>query len=405
MRTLIVVPLLLVLGTAPDVFAETTSAEVEEFLVSGKIADGRAAMKKRVEAHPLDSEAQLAVGVFATLEAVENLAQNLHKYGLRRESPRLPFVRLPVPANPNPEKLTYVKWRLVIEEFIDDLAVADAELSQVDDAEVKLKLPIGKIRLDLNGDGEVEEDETFWKIFAAMAMRGAELDEKNQRFEIGFDMADVHWLIGYTHVLRAMSEAYLAYDTEEFFNNTAAVFFEGVDSPLDEVQAWQSSRFRDNIADLILAIHLVDFEVTEPQRMEAARQHLLTMISHSRLMWAYSIKETDDDREWIPNANQTSLTPLTVNQGRIDAWADFLDEAELVLEGEKLLPHWRFKDSHGINLRRVFTEPTRFDLVGWAHGVSVMPYVEEGELVSPAVSQRLGRTFGGQFLGFAFWFN
>lgn len=405
MRALTFLPLLLVLGAASDVFAETTSAEVELFLTEGKIAEGRAAMERRVEADPLDSEAQFAVGIFATLEAVENLAQNLHKYGLRPESPRLPFVRVPVPANPNPEKLTYAQWRLVIQEFMEDLAVADAELSQVDDAEVKLKLPVGLIRLDLNGDGEVEEDETFWKIFVAIAGRGVKLENDNQRFEIGFDMADVHWLIGYTHLIRAMGEAYLAYDTEEFFNNTAAVFFEGVNPPLGELQAPQQNAFMDNIAEMILAIHSVNIEVTEPQRMEAARQHLLTMISHSRLVWAYCTKETDDDREWIPNAQQTSLTPLTVNQNRIEAWAEFLDEAELVLEGEKLLPHWRIKERHGINLRRVFTEPRRFDLVGWAHGVSVIPYLEEGELVTRSMSQRLGSTFGGQFLGFALWFQ
>lgn len=405
MRFLIVVPLLLVLGTAPDAFAETTSAEVEAFLVEGKIAEGRAAMKKRIESHPLDSEAQFAVGIFATLEAVENLAQNLHKYGLRPESPRLPFLRLPVPANPKPEQLTYTKWRLLMQEFIDDLAAADAELSQVDDAEVKLKLPVGLIRLDLNGDGKVEEDETFWKVFTAIAWRGAPLDENNRRFEIGLDMADVHWLIGYTHLLRGIGEAYLAYDTEEFFGNTAALFFDGVDSPLAQLQASQPNQFMDNIADLILAIHSVRFEVAEPQRMEAARQHFLTMISHSRLVWAYCTKETDDDREWIPNANQTSLVPLTVNQARIDGWATFLDEAELALEGEKLLPHWRIPKGRGINLRRVFTEPTRFDLVGWAHGVSAIPYLEKGERVSPQTAQTLNQVFGGQFLGFAVWFQ
>jgi hypothetical protein len=94
------------------------------------------------------------------------------------------------------------------------------------------------------------------------------------------------------------------------------------------------------------------------------------MIAHSRLVWEYATGETDHDREWIPNAKQTSLTPLTVNQALIDAWAVFLDEAEAVLNGEKLLPHWRVSGARGINLKRVFTEPRRFDFVLWLQGAA-----------------------------------
>ncbi|PQO33717.1 hypothetical protein C5Y97_15920 [Blastopirellula marina] len=395
----------MVLGSALPAVAETTASDVEPFLVEGRIDDGIAAMKTRLKTAPTDAEAQYALGIFTTLEAVENLSQNLHKYGLRPESPRIPFMRLPVPLNPNPEKLTYAKWRGIMQQFIDDLGVADAELSKVDDPDVKLKLPVGLIRMDLNGDGKSEDEETFWKVFTAVAWRAAKLDEDQQRFEIGFDKADVHWLIGYTHLLRAMGEAYLAYDTEEFFDNTAAIFFSGIDSPLAQLKADQRNAFMDQFADAILAIHMVNFEVAEPQRMEAARQHLLTMISHSRLVWEYCTQETDDDREWIPNAKQTSLTPLTVNEARIQGWAMFLDEAEMVLEGEKLLPHWRVPGERGINLKRVFTEPTRFDLVGWAHGVSALPYLEEGSKVSPDTARTLGQTFGGRFTVFAIWFQ
>lgn len=405
MRHLPLVSLFIVTFAASPLFAETTTADVEPFLVEGRIDDGIAAMKQRLKAAPTDAEAQFALGIFSTLEAVENLSQNLYRYGLRPQSPRVPFVRLPVPINPNPEPLTYLKWRAVMQQFIDDLAVADAELSKVDDPNVKLKLPVGLVRLDLNGDGKSEDGETFWKVFTAVAWRAAKLDEDQQRFDIGFDKADVHWLIGYTHLLRAMGEAYLAYDTEGFFNNTAAIFFDGIDSPLAQFKANQQNRFMDQFADGILAIHMFNFDVAEPRRMEVARQHLLTMISHSRLVWAYCTKETDDDREWIPNAKQTSLTPLTVNDARIQGWATFLDEAETVLEGKKLLPHWRVSDGRGINLKRVFTEPTRFDLVGWAHGVSAIPYLEEGSKVSPETARTLQQTFGGRFTVFAIWFQ
>lgn len=386
-------------------FAETTSADVEGFLIEGKLAEGKTAMQARVEAAPKDAEGQYAVGIFSVLIAAENLSQNLYRYGLRPDAPRAPFVRMPVPKNPDPETLTYENWRGVLQQFIDDLAVAEAELAKVDDPDVKLKLPVGMVRMDLNGDGKAEDGETFWKVFTAVAWRAAKLDEDQKRFEIGFDKADVHWMIGYTHLLRAMAEAYLAYDTSEFFANTASIFFEGVDSPLAQLRTARQNDFMDQIADAVLTIHLMKFELVEPERMEVARQHLLTMISQSRLVWEYCTQETDNDREWIPNAKQTSLTPLTVNEERIAGWAQFLNEAEQVLEGKKLIPRWRVNDGRGINLRRVFTEPTQFDLIGWAHGVSALPYLEEGEVVSQETGRTLSRTFQGRFLVFAVWFQ
>jgi len=397
--------IVLLAGLAASAFAQTTSTEVEGFLVEGKLSEGKTAMQDRVEESPKDADAQYAVGIFSVLISVENLSQNLYRYGLRADAPRAPFVRLPVPKNPDPEALTYEKWRAVMQQFIDDLAVAEAELAKVDDPQVKLKLPVGMVRMDLNGDGKAEDDETFWKVFTAVAWRAAKLDEDQKRFEIGFDKADVHWMIGYTHLLRAMAEAYLAYDTSEFFENTASIFFAGVESPMAKLRAAQPNDFSSQIADAILAVHLMNFELVEPQRMETARQHLLTMISQSRLVWEYCTQETDDDREWIPNAKQTSLTPLDVTEERVAGWAQFLNEAEQVLEGEKLLRHWRVRNGQGINLRRVFTEPTDFDLVGWAHGVSALPYLEEGETVSSETSRTLSRTFGGRFLAFAVWFQ
>jgi hypothetical protein len=386
--------------------AATAAEEVESFLVAGNLAAGRAAMQQRLAANEADDEAQFAVGVVEVLQAVENLTQNLHRYGLKPSNPQLPFVRLPVPKNPEPEPLTYEKWRAVLQEFIDDMESAAESLAKVDDEKVKLKLPVGLMRLDLDGDGEARDDETFWRIFTAVAWRAAKLDEDQQRFEIGFDKADVHWMIGYTHLLRAMAEAWLAYDTREFFAQTAPFFFDGAASPAMQLGRGRTGGFDlDTIADAVAAIHLAQFDLAEPERMAAAREHLLSMIAQSRQVWNFATRETDNDREWIPNAGQTSLTPLTVDQARIDAWAKFLDEAEAVLEGRKLLPHWRVGGDRGINLKRVLTEPRQFDLVLWLHGAAAIPYLEEGPKVSRETALTLSRTFQGRFVVFAVWFQ
>jgi hypothetical protein len=380
---------------------------IERHLSEGRLAEAATVLTTHLEEEPADAEARYGLGVVRLLQAVEGLAHNLHRYGLKSTTPQLPFVRLPVPENPTPDKLTYEKWRGILQQFTVDLERAAAELAKVNDPEVKLRLPVGMIRLDLDGDGAAGPDETFWKVFTRIAWRAAKLSDEQKEFWIGFDAADVHWMIGYTHLLRAMTEAWLAYDTEAFYMQTAAFFFAGAESPHEGLgtDRRELGINMDQIADAIAAIHLVHFEVAAPERLSRAREHLLAMVNQSRLCWKYAIAETDDDREWIPNAKQTSLTPLTVNEQQIMAWKRFLDEAEAVLQGDKLLPHWRVKDGRGINLRRVFDEPRTFDLVLWAHGAAAIPYLEEGELVTQETARSLSAAFQGRFLAFAVWFQ
>jgi hypothetical protein len=393
-----------IVGQAADA---PSAAIVERYLREGRLAEGEETLMAYVKEHPSDAQARYGLGVFQLLRAVENLSQNLYQYGLKPNPSRLPFVRLPVPANPNPEQLNYEKWRAVLQQFNDDLDRAAVALAQVNNRDVKLRLPVGMIRLDLDGDGEAGEQETFWRVFTTVAWRAAKLSDEQKEFPIGFDAADVHWMIGYTHLLRAMVEAWLAHDTEDFFNQTAHFFFAGAESPYGTLGSGQDNQgFNvDQIADAIAAIHLVHFRPADPQRLRRAREHLLAMISQSRRCWDHALAETDDDREWIPNARQTSLTPLTVDEQRIAAWKRFLDEAEAVLEGEKLLPHWRVKDGRGINLKRVFEQPRTFDLVLWAHGAAAVPYLEEGQLVTPETARSLNGAFQGRFLAFAVWFQ
>jgi hypothetical protein len=89
----------------------------------------------------------------------------------------------------------------------------------------------------------------------------------------------------------------------------------------------------------------------------------------------------------------------------VDSWLEFVEEAEALLAGKRLVPFWRGKEKRGINLRRVFTEPRSLDLVLWIQGTAAAPYLEKGPLTKPAVWQRLQRVFGGEFIGFAIWFN
>jgi hypothetical protein len=130
------------------------------------------------------------------------------------------------------------------------------------------------------------------------------------------------------------------------------------------------------------------------------------VIELSRESWKAIQAETDDDHEWIPSDKQTGVIPgVRITAEMITGWHDFLNEAEKLLLGTKLIPHWRFNAEHGINLRRVFEQPREFDVIRWAHGAAAVPYTEEGPVATSQTWWRLEQLFRGQFIGFVFWFN
>jgi hypothetical protein len=215
----------------------------------------------------------------------------------------------------------------------------------------------------------------------------------------------------------ALGEIALAYDGRELFECAAHLFFPNVETPHDFLSRGKKVLPASNLAlwfgneetdlvDLVAAVHLVRFPLKEPERMPAALKHLEATLALSRQSWKCILAETDDDHEWIPNPRQTSaIGNMRVTQAMVDSWLHFLDEAEELLAGRRLLPFWRANDGRGVNLRKVFLEPRPFDLVLWIQGTAATPYLENGPLTRPEVWQQLTRVFGGNFMQYAIWFN
>jgi hypothetical protein len=132
--------------------------------------------------------------------------------------------------------------------------------------------------------------------------------------------------------------------------------------------------------------------------------HLEAMVRLGRENWKRILAETDNRAEWIPNPGQTGALPrMPVTQRQVDGWKDFLDEFEAILQGKKLLPHWRFDE--GINMRRFFLEPGTFDIVLLVQGSAALPYLEKGELTNGRTWGQITRLFGGDFFRYFVWFN
>ncbi len=404
-----------------------------------------------------DQEARFALGVSQFLLAVENLGHGLYSYGLKSEYHSelsgnvldLPFLRLPVPQNEAPEQVSYEALRGLLDQFVTDLAVANNTLSGVTDQDFDFPLDLARIRLDFDGDGHGSEREAL--LYSLIAVAGRVNSDNG--YLVDFDQSDAPWLSGYCHLLSAMAEFPLAHEWEFAFNTTFHGLFPKSDLPSSQInlefatvrdamqaiiekngsiprytrkpysmswEEWAESdpnktyrqykAMRDiaefgAIADLVAFFHLFNWPVVEPERMASAREHLLGMIATSRENWMRIQAETDNQREWVPAPGQSGIFQrMRVDQDTVVAWHLFLDDFEAVLQGERLIKHWRFIGK-GINIRRMFEEPRTFDpwLIG--QGSAVLPYLEEGDLVTGDTAMTMLDLFDGGFFAYFIWFN
>ncbi len=387
----------------------------EQHLQAGTLAAGETALDALLKKNPRDDQTRFALGTLQFVRSIEGLSQSLYRHGFLHGVGRFaPFVMpggdLPVPINPQPAELSYDQARKIVQDFVSRLVTAEATLAKIESDDVKLPLHFGLIRLDFDGDGKAGEEETLWKIYTRFNRQARVSQDDAKAFIIAFDAADVHWLRGYCHLLMALGEINLAHDWHELLERAGHLLFARITAPypfLTEHVPGQEQVFSfEMIADLIAFVHLINFPVAEPKRMEGALGHLEAMASLSRRSWDLILKETDDDREWIPSPKQTGIIPnVRVTQEMVDGWRLFLTEAEHILKGDKLVPFWRGNQARGVNLRKVFMQPRPLDLVMWVQGTGAAPYLEEGTLTDKAVWDRLVRVFQGEFIGFAFWFN
>lgn len=159
------------------------------------------------------------------------------------------------------------------------------------------------------------------------------------------------------------------------------------------------------IADVLAWVHSVRWPLAEPDRLKAAHGHLKQVVSLSRESWKAILAETDDDREWIPGPHQKNgvLNIGPVTDEIVSGWLATLDEFDAVLDGRKLLPHWRF--ALGINLKKILYEPKPFDLLLMATGQGAVPFLEKGDTITWETWERWQRTFNRNFPMYAAWFN
>lgn len=400
-----IVPALLALFFAAPASAGESAIATRQALESGAFGAGIAQLSARS-----DDEALFGVGMLRFAQALERYTQAQFRHGL--QPPRgvgLPFLRLPLPPNPAPEELTYEKQRATLQNFLDDLTGVESALARVKGGDVKIPLDLNAVAFDFTGTGQSEYRVTLGRIMAQLRMASP----NGEAFNVSFDRADAIWLRGYTNLLSGALEFFLAHDWRPSFEAAAQLFYPRV-SPAPLAGAQQSAESdradfigqRRQIADLIALLHSIRWNVAEPARLAKVHAHLKQAVALSRENWGAILAETDDDNEWMPGPQQENGAVRAIGpvaQEQVDGWRAALDDIEAVLDGRKLMPHWRF--ATGFNFKRFLLEPRPFDGVGLATGHAVAPFVEKGEALSWETWARWQRAFGGNFLGYAVWFN
>jgi hypothetical protein len=390
-------------------------ALIEEHLYAGTLEAGERALRTLVADTPADAAAHFALGGVLLVRAVERFGQNMYRHGL--QAPRgsvMPLFSLPLAFNPSPEPLTYAGFRAILAQLVQDLDAAQAALARAGEGPVKLSVDIARIRLDLDGSGVADDRERLSSMIMSLAStarrRAPGAGAGSESLPVSFDLADVYWLRGYAHLMAVSAEFFLAHDFRATFDATFHLFFPRAGLPfgrlVKEPEPFVPGRPRFDmgpIFDFVAFIHLVRWEVAEPQRMASIHTRLKSVVDLSRKTWAAVRAETDDDNEWLPGPRQKGVLEMPVTEQMIDSWLAMLNEVEEVLDGRVLAPHPRFQ--RGINVKRVLTEPRPFDLVLWFTGHGVLPYLEDGRIADGRAWTEAQRVFRGQLLTYAFWFN
>lgn len=377
--------------------AQDISAEVA--------AQGLAATVARLEAvaSPTESD-RFALGGLRFLRAIETTYQTRWRTGMDDPSGMIPLIRLNTGIAPD---ATFQPGDVaaLFAQVAQDMETARAPLTDLATGpEFSVEIRLDDLWFDVNADGQRTEDEGLMPLLgpSLMGWRWFDRDPAAPAPTIRFDRADAAWLSAYAHLLQGVAETILAYDPTDALTRAAASrdAMRAISPPYAE----EVFAFRPAVDAVWVMLEALEQD-PDPARLTAARDHFLSMIASNRAFWTAVETETDDDAEWLPNARQTSALGLSLPPDTGTTWLAVLADGEALLKGEKLIPYWRLGDGGGVNLARMFTEPAPIDLKDWIQGEAALPYLEQGEVVSPENWRTFSGMMGGEAMLMAVWLN
>ena len=391
------ISLALVLAAAPAA-AETLSAEI------GRTGLGPTVTRLAALDAPTNEDLFTLAGL-QFLGGVESALQLRWQTGVHPYYSELPILRLPIPENPEARAFAPTDFTTLLTGLDTDMEAARAALAQLGDKPFALEIRLADLWFDINANGVQDSGEDIGSVTGLTLGGGRMIGVDMIDPAITFDTADAAWLAAYTHFLSGFTSTALAYDPEpaiqRVLDSSAAIYALWGDTPPTNPMASIFGRPVDRAAMVLNAL------ANTPDKDLAmdAHGHFLAMIAENRRFWSLVALETDNTGEWVPNDTQVSGMGITMPPGTGASWQAVLADAERLLKGEVLIPHWRFGAEAGINLRKMFENPPPVDLITWIQGEGFLPYAEKGPLVSPASWQDFESLVQGDALLFAVFLN
>lgn len=389
------------------------SASFATAQTSNLIAEqGLAGAETELSALPVKTaDDQFALGAVRFLRGIEKTLQMRWQHNLALKQVGvifgdLPVLRLPVPPNPDAQPFTP---DLITRLFSDLRADMDSsrDALKLATGDVALELDLLDLWFDINMNGRRDAGEGVIETGATALMTRraqAELATPDSLL-VRFDTSDVAWLAAYTHLLSGLSELVIAFDptesiTQVLASNQQMMDLRG-DAPASNMFDAQFAGIFDYFAIVYGALN----QQPAAENTRAAHAHFLEMIAQNKLFWAGVAAETDNENEWIPNANQTAALGFTLPAGTAETWQALLGDAEALLNGDLLISYWRIAPVGGINLKKLFIDPPVVDIVTWIQGAGLLPYMERGPTINATNLRNFERMVAGDTLLYSLLFN
>ncbi|MBB4051605.1 hypothetical protein GGR20_001241 [Devosia subaequoris] len=398
--------------------ASEAGDRLAEVLYAGEAAGQRPYFEEQCAVPHTD--ACFGLGLIHLIGAVEGLSQGFYRHGA--VTPRLPAAAMMLgldadlssgPPNASPEALDYAGLRQILSDFVTGLDRAQASFEKAGaEGDYVITLDPLRVRLDINGDGDVGERETLAMLFGEQLAlpQGRSKGDKMVApdLSIGFDRADAIWLAGYSQISAIPFDMLLAHDFSRLFEAVGHRLFPEAGLPMQDYSRGGTLMMDPEtdtfLADLIAGLHTSNFPIVDKDRFAGVQARMQAVTALSRQNWAAILQETDDNRELVPSPRQTSLVPgQPVTEEIVEAWMATLDRLDEILAGELLLPHWRFR--RGFDLNAYFATATETDIVMLLAGQGALPFLKEGPIADAESFAEGNRVFGENWPNFAIWFN
>jgi hypothetical protein len=388
--------------------ALTATPAFADLAISTEIGTtGLAATEARLAALPEPKPEELfALAGIRFLSGVEGALQLRWQTGMRADWSELPLLRLPIPENPAARPFAANDIVDLFHRADSRMADARAALATLGDQNFALEIRLSDLWFDINANGTREEGEEMAAI-AGLTLAGAGRFGMEMPTDpvVRFDTADAAWLSAYTQFLSAFATTALAFDpapvVERVIASQQAMQALWGDTPPPNAMDMMFGRQVDRAAMILLAL------ADPPDAALAMKSHghLMSMIADNRRFWALVEAETDNDREWVPNDNQVSALGLPMPPGTGKRWQAVLADAEGMLEGRLLVPHWRMGAEAGLNLKKMFENPPAIDIITFVQGEGLLPYAEKGTRVTATSWRDFESFMQGDAMLFAVFLN